>query len=99
MKQTILLQRGTIDISRDWANLRPLPVRHLLKGPKGDTTLCGHRFEAGDTLEDSEMDPRLVACDECVTKGQQELALGPDQPNRMRISHSFLTYWPDDTGL
>jgi hypothetical protein len=39
VKQTILLQQGTIDISRESASpmppMRPLPVRHLLKGSAG----------------------------------------------------------------
>jgi hypothetical protein len=75
VKQTILLQRGTIDISRESASpmppMRPLPVRHLLKDPQDDTTLCDHRFGPGDTVEDSEIDPRPVACDKCATKASK----------------------------
>jgi hypothetical protein len=48
--------------------MRPLPVRHLFKSPQDETTLCGHRFGPGDTVEDSEIDPGSVACDKCVTK-------------------------------
>ena len=75
VKQTILLQRGTIDISRESARpmppVWPLPVRHLLKGPQDDTTLCNHRFGPGDTVEDSEIDPRPVACDKCARKASK----------------------------
>ena len=66
---TILYQRGVIDISRRagsplWS-IQPPPDMHLLKDPQEDTTLCGHRWAPGDTIEYSPIDGESIECVDC----------------------------------
>ncbi len=70
VKYTILYEHGMIDISRwpqSWMwSVQSSPVRHLLKDPQDDMTLCGHRWAPGDTIEDNPIDGASAKCIDCT---------------------------------
>ena len=75
MAHTVIYQRGVIDISRGadspispmWNIQRP-PVRHLMRYPHDDTTVCGHRCGPGDTVEYTYIDAESIECTDCTTE-------------------------------
>jgi hypothetical protein len=72
VQQTILFQRGTVDISLGYANpmssLQSSPVRHLLKDLRDDKTACGHPLQVGDTVEDMHVDGDSIECTQCMNE-------------------------------
>jgi len=72
---TVIYERGVIDISRgavspiSWMwNVERIPVRHLMRDRQDDTTICGHRWGPGDTVEHTQIDAESIECTDCTTE-------------------------------